>query len=349
MNSGREVLPACASRGRRRFLTAAGGLALAGAAAPVLAAPARPLRIAIVNYRGRTRVEDGFEAYLAARRIHAEILWHDIARDKQRLPGVVDAIRQQSPDLVVTWGTTVSLGVLGPYDGVDPARHITNIPAVFTLVADPVGARLVPAMASSGRQITGVTHMAPVDAQLRAMRAYRPFRKLGLIYSPNEKNSRLVAESVAAAGRRDGFAVAERTFPLDAQGRPDGSGAAGLVDALHGEGVDWLYLPPDSYLTTLAGDLLAHAAGRGLPTFASTEALVKAGALTGVVSRYERVGQFTAFKAEQILLGGRPPASIPVETLSRFSLQVNLPVARRMGLPPPLAMFDYAELLEPEG
>ncbi|MCB1886334.1 MAG: ABC transporter substrate-binding protein [Rhodocyclaceae bacterium] len=338
-----------ASAGRRRFLTAASGLALASAAGPLLAGAERPLRIAIVNYRGRTRVEDGFETYLAARRIRAEILWHDIARDKQRLPGVVEAIRAQAPDLVVTWGTTVSLGVLGPYDGVDPVRHITDIPAVFTLVADPVGARLVPAMASSGRGVTGVTHMAPVDAQLRAMRAYRPFRKLGLIYSPNEKNSRLVAARVAELGRTDGFTVAERTFPLDADGRPDGSGATGLLDALKADGVEWLYLPPDSYLTTLARDLLARAAELGVPTFASTEALVKAGALTGVVSRYERVGQFTAYKAEQILLGGRAPASIPVETLSRFSLQVNLPVARRMGLPPPLAMFDYAELLEPEG
>ncbi len=337
--------PARPDTRRRRLLAAAGALALA-VAAPPLAAARRPYRIAGVTYRGRTRVEDGFEAYLAARRIPAELLWHDIGRDRARLPAVVDEIRRQAPDLVYTWGTTVSLGVLGAYDDADPARHITTIPAVFTLVADPVGARLVPSMASSGRLITGVSHMAPVDAQLRAMRGYRPFEVLGLIYSPNEKNSRLVVDGVRALAERDGFRVLAKGFPLDANGLPDGAPAARMLADLKREGAQWLYLPPDSYLTTIAGRVLEEAVQLALPSFASTEALVKAGALTGVVSRYESVGQFTAYKAEQILLGQRAPASIPVETLSRFSLQVNLPVARRLGLPPPLAMFDYAELID---
>ena len=35
--------------------------------------------------------------------------------------------------------------------------------------------------------------------------------------------------------------------------------------------------------------------------------------------------------------------------ISRFSLPVNLTVARRLGLPPPLAMFDYAELVDDDG
>ncbi|MCB1908411.1 MAG: ABC transporter substrate-binding protein [Rhodocyclaceae bacterium] len=330
---------------RRLVLTAAAamawpGLAIAGRE------PARRLRISAVTYRGRTAVEDGFEAYLAARRIPAEILWHDIARDAARLPAVVAEIRREGPDLVYTWGTTVSLGVLGPFDGVDPERHVVDIPAVFTLVADPVGARLVPAMASPGRPVTGVSHMAPLDAQIRAMASYRGFDTVGLIYTPTEKNSRLVVAGIEALGERDRFAVLARPFPLGGDGRPDGSQAGRLVEALQQAGAQWLYLPPDSFLTTVARDLLARATEIGLPSFASTEALVRAGALTGVVSGYASVGQFTAYKAEQILLQGRPPASIPVETLSRFTLPVNLPVARRLGLPPPLAMFDYADLID---
>jgi putative ABC transport system substrate-binding protein len=65
------------------------------------------------------------------------------------------------------------------------------------------------------------------------------------------------------------------------------------------------------------------------------------------VSRYFSVGQFAAYKAEQILLQRRAPADIPVETLARFSLQVQMPVARQLGLLPPLSWFNHAELLEP--
>lgn len=337
----------CAEPTRRaalRALFATGAAALL--AGPVAAA--RRWRIAAVTYRGRTAVEDGFEAYFAARGMDVEITWFDLARDLSRLPAIVSAIRTLHPDLLYTWGTTVSLGVLGPYDGVDPARHVTGIPAVFTLVADPVGARLVPSMASPGRDLTGVSHMAPVAAQIRAMMAYRPFRRVGVVYSPTERNSRLVVAQLREQASAGGFALLEEAFPVDAAGRPDGARSMDTLTALEAAGADWLYLPPDSYLTTIAERLIGEAVELGLPAFASTEALIKAGALTGVVSRYESVGQFTAHKAELILRDGRAAATIPAETLSRFSLQVNLPVARRMGLPPPLAMFDYAELIEGE-
>ena len=32
----------------------------------------------------------------------------------------------------------MTLGVVGPYDAVDPARHLTDIPVVFTMVSTPV-------------------------------------------------------------------------------------------------------------------------------------------------------------------------------------------------------------------
>jgi putative ABC transport system substrate-binding protein len=83
----------------------------------------------------------------------------------------------------------------------------------------------------------------------------------------------------------------------------------------------------------------------GLPTFASTEQLMETGALTGLVSRYHSIGQFTAYKVEQILLNRIPADRVPVETLTRFSLQVNLDTAEALKLVPPLPMFNYAEIL----
>src|SRR6185369_13579485 len=114
------------------------------------------------------------------------------------------------------------------------------------------------------------------------------------------------------------------------------------------DNVEWLYLPPDSYLGTQAKQVIIPAAmAVGLPAFASTEQLMETGALTGLVSRYHSIGQFTAYKAEQILVNKVPPQRIPVETLTRFSLQVRMDVAEQLKLPPPLPMFNYAELIRP--
>jgi putative ABC transport system substrate-binding protein len=309
-------------------------------------ASGRPLRIYAITYRGMTDVERGFQEYFAARRIPVQITFRDLNRDDTRLPGFIEEIRRTRPDLIYTWGTPVTLGVVGTYDGVDPALHITDIPVVFTLVAAPVLARIVPDLKGSRRNVTGVYHVAPTEAQVRAMASYRPIKSIGIIYTPTERNAVLVVEELREVSRSMGFQVVAKPLRLDAQKRVTAEGAPELVRELKQQKVDWLYLPPDSFLATQAQKVIIPAAmAAGLPTFASTEQFIAVGALTGLVSRYHSIGQFTAYKAEQILIHKVPPSRIPVETLTRFSLQVRMDVAEQLKMPPPLPMFNYAELI----
>jgi putative ABC transport system substrate-binding protein len=333
---------------RRELLAAALGATLpaAGFAAPSANKGVKPFRIYAITFRGMTDVEKGFSEYFSSRKLPVEIIFRDMNREPTRLPQFLDEIRTTKPDLVYTWGTSVTLGVVGPYDAVVPGQHITDIPVVFTLVASPTLAKIVPDMKSPGRNVTGVTHVGPTDAQIRAMAQYRPFQTLGILYTPTERNSVVTLEEVRRLGKDMGFHTVERTFRLDAQRKPTAEGAADLVRELKEAGAQWLYLPPDSFLGTLAeGIVIPTAMQLGLPTFASTEQLMQAGALSGLVSRYYNVGQFTAHKAEQILIGKQSASSIPVETLKRFSFQIRMPAARRLNLPPPLPMLSYAELI----
>src|SRR5688572_31075488 len=143
-----------------------------------------------------------------------------------------------------------------------------------------------------------------------------------------------------------GFQVIARPFKLDASKKVTNEGAADMVREMKQQNVEWLYLPPDSYLNTQTKGLIIPAAMESsLPTFASTEGLMETGALMGLVARYHSIGQFTAYKAEQILVHKVPANRIPVETLTRFSLQVRMDVAEALKLPPPLPMFNYAELI----
>lgn len=331
---------------RRRLLVAG---SLTTLAPPVFAAVApdrRPWRIYAITFRGMTDVEKGFQDHFAARGIAVEIAWRDAAREPARIPGFIAEIRQTRPDLVYTWGTSVTLGVVGAHDAVDPVRHITEIPVVFTLVAAPVLAKIVPSLQSSGRNVTGVFHVASTASQVRAIVAYRPFRSLGVLYTPSEPNSIVTLKELEDVGARQGFRVVARPFRRDASGRVTGDGAAELVAELVREQAEWLYLPPDSFLGTLARETVIPAAtALGLPTFASTEQLMESGALAGLVSRYHSIGEFTAYKAEQILLRRLLPAAVPIETLKRFSFQINLPVARSLRLLPPLHLFNYAGIV----
>ena len=357
----------CPDLNRRRWLTAAlagasAPLSLAHAAAPTPPTPAagparagaatgqRQLRIFAITFRGMTDVEKGFEEYFASRKIPVQIVYRDLNRDPGRMPALLDEILATRPDLIYTWGTSVTLGVTGPHDAVIKGQHITDIPVVFTLVAAPVQAKIVADLRSSQRNITGVTHVVPTDAQVRAISAYRPFQTLGVLYTSTEKNSVVVLDEIRRLGRERGFNVVDRTFRLDGQRKPTADGAADLVREIKEAGAQWLYLPPDSYLGTLAeGVIIPAAMELGLPTFASTEQLMQAGALSGLVSRYYNVGQFTAHKAEQILIGRQAPGAVPVEALKRFSYQIRMAAAHKLKLPPPLPMFNYAELVSGEG
>lgn len=306
----------------------------------------RPYRIYAITFRGMTEIERGFTEYFAARRIPVQITWRDLNRDPARMPGFIEEIRATRPDLVYTWGTSVTLGVVGTWDANDPSKYVTDIPVVFTLVAAPVLAKIVPDLKSSRRNVTGVFHVAPTEAQIRAMASYRPFKSIGILYTPTEQNSVVVVDEVREVSRRLGFSVIAKPLKLDANKKVTAEGAADMVRELKAQKVDWLYLPPDSFLGTQTKSVIIPAAMEvRLPTFASTEQLMETGALTGLVSRYHSIGQFTAYKAEQILVHKVAPQKIPVETLTRFSLQVRMDVAEALSLPPPLPMFNYAELI----
>ncbi|OYU71791.1 MAG: hypothetical protein CFE45_42225, partial [Burkholderiales bacterium PBB5] len=100
---------------RRQLLAAAATtLPALGHAAP----SAKRQRIFAVTFRGMTDVEKGFEEYFSSRKLPVDIIYRDMNRDATRLPAILDEIRATKPDLIHTWGTSVILGVVGPFDGV---------------------------------------------------------------------------------------------------------------------------------------------------------------------------------------------------------------------------------------
>ncbi len=308
----------------------------------------KPYRIYSITFRGKTPVEKGFKDYFATRRIPVEIIERDIARDNTKIPALLEEIRRIKPDLIYTWGTSVTLGVVGNVDTAKDSAFISDIPVVFTLVAAPVSAKITPTLASSGRNVTGVYHVAATETQVRAMASYRPFKTMGVLYTSSERNSVVTVEELRSIAKRMNFTLVERKFALDAAQKPTPDGAADLIREMKKENVDWLYLPPDSFLGTQAKAVIIPTATEiGLPTFASTEQLMEAGALAGLVSKYYNIGQFTAYKAEQILTGKKTAQQIPIETLTRFSFQVQMDEAAKLKLYPPLSMFNYAEFIVP--
>lgn len=321
----------------------------AGSASLMGLTPARAgdktYRILMLTFRGETDVERGFRDFLTANEVKTEIISRDAESDPRRVPSLIADLDTLKPDLIYTWGTSVTLGVVGPYNSTDP-RYVRNIPVVFALVAAPVRAKIAPSFASSGRNVTGAVHVVPTDVHMRAMQAYKPFTSLGVLYSPTEENSRVIVEEVKTICGKMGASVMATPFKLNDSGRPVADGVEDMIRKMRQEGVNWIYLLPDTFLGTIYDRVTPTALELGIPTFAAAERGVReGGALVGLVSRYYSVGQLAAAKAVEILVHGKNPKDIPIETLKRFSLIINMQVARQLQIYPPITMLNYAEIV----
>ncbi|GAB2839126.1 ABC transporter substrate-binding protein [Pseudoduganella ginsengisoli] len=327
---------------KRRTLLAAAAAAPFVQAAP---SPDKPYRIYMILYRGETDVERGFRNYFATRNIPVELITRDVAQNIARVPDLVAEARALKVDLIYTWGTPVTLAVVGRHD--DAVKPVKDIPVVFTMVSSPVGAGFVKSLASSGRNLTGASHVVPIEQQLTAIRTYRRFDRIAAIYNPAEANSLPNMKALRKAAAQENLQLVERPVPLDAGGQPLAASLPQLVKQLAADGVQLLYIGPDSFLAANRKALTEAALAYRLPTYSAAEVMLRDGkALFGLVSGYEAVGRLTAYKAAQILVERRAPSSIPIETLARFSYIVNMSVAAELELYPPLKVINFAELLK---
>ncbi len=337
-------------RQRRRVIVASlAGLALSALPEASLAqsGQARPFRIYMILYRGETDVEKGFRDYLASKKIAVELIVRDVAQDIGKVADLIAEARKLQVDLIYTWGTPVTLAVVGANGAVDPLKHVTDIPAVFTMVASPEGAGLIAAHASSGRNITGASHVVPIHQQLGAIRAYRPLTRMAVIFNPAEPNSVRTVKELREAAKRDRFNLIEQPVPLDEQKKPQESALPQLIAKTARMKPEFLYLGPDSFIAANRKVITETALGNRLPIFSATEILLREGkALFGLVSRYENLGRLAAYKAEQILVQKIRPQDIAIETLARFSYIVNMSVAAELDFYPTLKVVNFAEMIQ---
>ncbi len=334
---------------RRDLLTGS----VAAIALPARAQTVESKTVFMVLWRGETNVERGFRAYFEESGWPLDITVRSLERDRGRLPEVIAEIREADPDLVYTFGTTITLGVAGRDPGMmesvdDYPPQITDRPIVFTMVSQPVRSRIVKNFGPSGRNVTGVSPIVPLKTQFDAMRAYMPVDRIATIYTPTEQNSVLATEQLADLGKHFNIRIDQYPVPLDSEGHPDPESLPDIISAAAETGPQFLYLGPDSFITQYARLVTGLANEHRLPSFAAIEnVLTDSDALYGLVAPYRKIGELAAAKAESILFSGGDVSRIPVEILPEFSYLIRADVARELEIYPKLSLLDYAETLEP--
>ncbi|MDF1485553.1 ABC transporter substrate-binding protein [Ramlibacter sp. H39-3-26] len=316
------------------------------AASAVAVATAR-YTIAMVLPKDDAKVEAGFMSYLQRQDVPVRYVHIRFSGKAADIADLRSRVRAARPDLVYVWGTPTTLALAGRHDQAGKDDAVRDIPIVFTEVTDPVASGLLPSLEKPGRNVTGVSHVAPLPVQLNTIRAYRPFKKLGYLHNPAEPNSAIIRDRIKDLARSQGFEVVDASLPLLPDGTPDPAQIAPKVHDIAQRGADFLYVGPITFLAfTHRDDVTRAALDNKLPTFCATESIVRqSGCMFGLFSNDSNTGRFAASMARQILVEKKPPQAIPASTLQRFSLLINMRTVQALGLYPPMLLLNVAEVI----
>jgi putative ABC transport system substrate-binding protein len=288
----------------------------------------------------------GFEAGIVESDLDAEVVIRDIDQDKSLLPQVVEEARAMGADLVMTWGTSVTLGIVGTMDDLDDPRFLNDIPVVFMVVADPFGTRIAESFDGTGRpNLAGTFNRVPESVNVEVIRQYDPtVEKLGLLYHRNERNSVVKLEELTALAPTVGIELVALELDPGNDGPPDPATIPQRMAELREKGVRWLYLGSSSYLRLNGGLFTSSAVENGIAVLSPYESLVREQqALLSVAARYGDIGRLAAEQALRILRDGVPPGDLPIVRATEFAYVVNMDVARMLDRYPPFAFMQVAE------
>ena len=292
---------------------------------------AKPLNGLLMYWRGETDCAKGLKAGLHALGYELSATEFDASQDKGKLDRFLAGLDETQYDFIYTFGTTLSTKT---------AKKVTSTPILFGIVTNPVKAGLVKSWASSGNNVTGVSHAIPYEDQVDFILSLGSFTKIGMVYNPSEKNSQIALEELGAIFKTKG--VAFTAEPIDSE-----ASIGKAVSNLVSRKPELVYLPSDSFIQTHGKAIISGLNGSKIATYAALPKYIDSGAMIGIVASYHSVGKELANSADQVFQG-KAPAEVPSKTLplSLQSVRVNVKTVERIGVEVPYQILSTAELIE---
>ncbi|MGI9569355.1 MAG: ABC transporter substrate-binding protein, partial [Desulfobulbia bacterium] len=305
--------------------------------------------IYIILWRGCEESCDAFTDAIVNSTLDAEIILRNADGDTSHFAAWIKEASSLKADLVLTWGTSVTLGMAGTIDYKESPDFITKIPLVFMIVADPVGSRIIESYSKTGREnITGTRNRPPDSVFIKAIRSYLPgFKKLGMLYNSDEPNSVQKVSEVLDLAKEMNFELISYDLRLDDEGHPVKDDINIKMEQLKSDEVDFIYMGSSSFLRRNQDLFTDSALNKGLPVLSPYQNTVTdSNALLSVAARYEDVGKLAGEQALTILKEGKKPGDLPVRSVSKYTYLVNMKVARKLNLYPSVEILQFAQLIE---
>jgi putative ABC transport system substrate-binding protein len=200
-----------------------------------------------------------------------------------------------------------------------------RVPVVFASVANPHLLGVDRPASVSGLKITGVASTAPIKQTLFLIREILPrARRIGTVWTPAELNSEYYLRVLRDEAAELGFEVV--AVPVANINEVFLSG-----QKLLNTKVDLIFPISDNTINASFASLGRLANDNGIPLFGSFPLFTRQGACAAMGWDFFEMG----YKAGQIAVrikNGASPEDVPIESMSRVRLHLDLDAARRQGI-----------------
>lgn len=229
------------------------------------------------------------------------------------------------PDVIVAIGTPSAQTMLA-------ATKTT--PVVYSVITDPIGAKLVKDWAPSGTNVTGVSNIIDIGQQIDLILEVVPqTKKIGVIYNPSEANSayyiKQLEELLPAKDITMIKVAAPRTIDV-------GTAAQNLIGK-----VDVIYSIADHNVMAAYEAVVKVANEHKIPLIASDPSCGVRGAAVSFGVDFFEVGRQTGRQVIRIL-NGEKPGDIASEKGTKFELIVNKNAAEKQNVQIPQELLSKA-------
>lgn len=273
---------------------------------------------------------DGFNEIMKDNKINISFVNYNIKENEDDGVNILKEIKTKKPALVLTFGSATTKLV---------SDTIKDIPMVFSVVLNPVEAKIVQTMGPSGTNLTGVSLDIPLKQQLELLKKILPQAvKVGVFYDP--KNSRDIIEEATKLQTELNIQIIAVKINV----------ATEVPRAIKeiGDKIDVFWLIPDVsvYTKDSLPFILQSCLDNKIPVMGFAEYLVRAGALFSYMYDYRDMGRQTGEIAARIL-AGEAAGGIPVAVPRRVNYILNLKVAAALEVKiPSKALKEATKILE---
>jgi putative tryptophan/tyrosine transport system substrate-binding protein len=238
----------------------------------------------------------------------------------------------EAPDVIVSITTPASQAVVAA---------TKDLPVIFTVVTDPVSAKLISSKTHPGGNVSGISDVVPTERQIGLVREIVPgLKTLGLLYDSASDSSRASAESIKALGPKMGFTVVEAA----AMGL---NNVASAAQSLVGR-VDAIFVPNDTTVYAAFESVVKVAQDAHVPLFSAERRSVQRGSIGTVGFDFGQIGVKTADMIYKVLSGTKPgdmDVIYMVDEPDTLGLYLNKASAEKMGVTIPKALLEHAAIV----